>query len=473
MNRHWKILTTVLVCLLAAGNLMAQSARGGIQGTVKDSAGVALPGVTVVIDSEAMQGTRSTVTDTNGTFRFPLVPPGVYTAVFALSGYQRYEQQNVRVGLEQTITLDVNMSSTFTEEVMVTAESPVIDTTSPAIGSDFNQTLLNDVPLGREFNDITFLATGAVDGGGLANDALGGNPSIMGASALENRYVVDQLDTTDVAEGRAGTQISTSFISEMQVKVGGYEAEYGGALGGVVNMITKSGGNEFHGDVFGYFSNDSMWADAEVPETRGDSRTVDSEWDVGFTIGGKIITDKLWFFAGYNPNNFDQNIVNDVYGIDDTILQTNDFIRTYEKGFYSGKLTWQLNQNNSITATALGDPTTITNDFSTSNFVDSPFAVTDQFYDTDEGGLNWGVNWNSVLGQSLMLEASYGHHQSKQEYVPNTDVTAYQDQTDDGDWSGGASDTFFGGPQFQQLKDDRTRDQVRVALSWFLGQNHE
>jgi len=380
----------------------------------------------------------------------------------------------VRVALEKTISLDVSLSSTFTEEVLVTAESPVIDTTSPAIGSNFGQAIIDDVPLGREFNSITFLATGAVDGGGMANDAIGGNPSIMGASALENRYVVDQLDTTDVAEGRAGTQISTSFIAEMQVKVGGYEAEYGGALGGVVNMITKSGGNEFHGDVFGYFSNDSTWADAEVPETRGDSRTVDSEWDVGFTVGGKIIADKLWFFVGYNPNNLDQNIVNDIYSAADTVIQSNDFVRTYEKQFYSGKLTWQISQNNSLTGTVLGDPTTITNDFSTSNFVNSPFAPSDQFYNTESGGLNWGVNWNSVLSQNLLLEATYGRHQSMQEFVPNTDVTAYQDQTTDGFYTlGSAQDSFFGGPQFQQPKDDRTRNQARIAFSWFLGQKHE
>ena len=475
MKTNWKILATVLICLLAAGNLMAQSARGGIQGVVSDSDGQMLPGVTVTISSVSMQGTKSTVTDSNGLFRFSLVPPGTYTAIFTLSGFQRLEQQNVRVGLEKTISLDVSLSSTFTEEVLVTAESPVIDTTSPAIGSDIGAAVLNDVPLGREFNSIIYLAAGAVDGGGMANDAIGSNPSIMGASALENRYVVDQLDTTDVAEGRAGTQISTSFIAEMQVKVGGYEAEYGGALGGVVNMITKSGGNEFHGDVFGYYSNDSMWADAKVPETRGDSRTVDNEWDVGFTVGGKIIADKLWFFVGYNPNTLDQVIVNDVFsGFTGDLMQTNNILRTFDKQFYSAKLTWQLNQNNSITGTVLGDPTTIENDFSTTNFIDSPFTVTDQFYDTESGGLNWGVNWNSVLSQNLLLEASYGHHQSKQEFVPNTDITAYQDQTTIGLWTGGAGGSvFFGGPQFQQPKDDRTRNQARIAFSWFLGQHHE
>ena len=106
MKMDWKILATVLICVLAAGNLMAQSARGGIQGTVSDSEDQVLPGVTVVIDSPALQGTRAAVTDADGGFRFPLVPPGTYHVVFSLSGYQRLEQQNVRVGLEQTITLD-------------------------------------------------------------------------------------------------------------------------------------------------------------------------------------------------------------------------------------------------------------------------------------------------------------------------------------------------------------------------------
>ncbi len=222
--------------------------------------------------------------------------------------------------------------------------------------------MLDNVPVGRDFKSVTFLATGAVDGGGYTDDNVAGNASVMGASALENRYVVDELDTTDAAEGRSGTQISSSFIEEVQVKTGGYEAEYGGALGGVVNMITKSGGNEFHGDVFGYFTNDSLWATAKIPETRGDVKTVDSEYDVGFTIGGKLIQDKLWYFVGYNPSTLDQAVRKDVTN-GSVVVQTNQFIRTYDRDYFSGKLTWQANQSNSVTFSVLGDPTKSTNDF--------------------------------------------------------------------------------------------------------------
>ena len=286
--------------------------------------------------------------------------------------------------------------------------------------------------------------------------------------------MVDQLDTTDVAEGRAGTQISTSFVEEVQVKTGGYEAEYGGALGGVVNMITKSGGNEFHGDVFGYFTNDSLWETAKVPETRGDVKTVDSEYDYGFTLGGPVVRDNLWFFVGVNPNNLDQNLLKEVY-VDDTLFQTNQFVRGYERMYFTGKLTWQVGESNLVTFNVLGDPTDISNDFYTTNFVDSPFIETNQFYATSEiGGINYGLGWNSIFSDSVVLEASYGHHENTQKQLPQVDLPNYQDQTSDGVWTGGAGGSvLFGGPGFQQPKDDRTRDQLKASLTWFLGAKHE
>ncbi len=464
-----------LACVVATGSLMAQSTRGGIQGTVVDDGGQPLPGVTVQVSSPALQGTRTATTSTSGDFRFVLLPPGAYKAVFSLSGFQTMEQENIRVPLEGTITLDVQLNSTFTEEVVVTSEAPVVDVTTTAVGSNLGEQVLSNVPVGRDFKAVTFLATGAVDGGGIANDALEGNPSIMGASALENRYVVDQLDTTDVAEGRAGTSVSTSFIEEVQVKTAGYEAEYGGALGGVVNMITKSGGNEFHGDVFGYFSNDSLWETAKIPETRGDVKTVDKDMDYGFTLGGKLIEDKLWYFFGYNPSKLDQNVQNNVYALDGSLYQTNAFVRTYDRDYLSGKLTWQVNEGNSITATVLGDPTTVDNQYYSTNFVTSPYLPqTDMFYNVDEGGINFGANWNAIFSESYFFEASYGHHANEQTFTPSLDVANYQDQTTDGRWTDGVGDSvLFGGSGFQQPKDDRTRNQFRAAFTWFAGDDHE
>jgi hypothetical protein len=318
-----------------------------------DSAGSDLWGVTVLISSPDIQGTRTTLTDAEGEFRFVHLPPGRYLAKFSLAGYQVVEQRNIRVPIEGVITIHVEIPAEFAGEVVVNAVSPVVDVTSTAVSTTFSEETLTGVPTGRDFSSVAFLAAGAVEGGGVADDRLAGNPSIMGASALENRYVVDQLDTTDVAEGRAGTRIPVSFISEVQVKTAGYEAEYGGALGGVVNMLTRSGGNEFHGELFGFLTNESLWAPAKVPETRGEAKTADLEWDTGFTLGGSIVKDKLWFFLGYDPSVLDQRVRNDLFTVTGEFFRSNEFVRHYDRQLAMAKLTWQANQNISLTGTVL------------------------------------------------------------------------------------------------------------------------
>ena len=463
------------LCILAAGTATAQSSRGGIQGTVETENAERLAGVMIDLTSPDLQGTRTTQTDENGKFRFLLLPTGTYRAAFTLDGFQTVARENLQVTLENVITLEVVMTSVFTDAVMVTGDSPVIDVTSTTIGTQFDQRMLSELPAGRDFTSVTFLATGAVDGGAIADDRLEGNPSIMGASVLENRYVVDELDTTDAAEGRAGTSISFNFIDEIQVKTGGYEAEYGGALGGVVNMITKSGGNSLRGDIFANYSSDSLWANALVPETRGDVKTVDKAQDFGFTLGGKFIQDKLWYFVAYNPNTLDQNVVNEVFDINDNLVQRNELLRSWERDYYTAKLTWQVNPSNSVTGSVLGDPSDVTGDFYSSNFFDSPFVPeTNMGYDTKIGGNNIGLRWHSLFSDDMIFEAKWGHHENREEYTPTLDATNYQDQTSDGRWTGGAGGSvLFGGSGFQQPKDDRTRDQLRAAFTWFAGDDHE
>jgi hypothetical protein len=468
-------LSVALVIVSGISICHAQSIHGGIQGTVVDDAGDGLPGVTVQLSSPDLQGTRSAVTDVEGEFRFVLLPPGLYVVQFALPGFQLLEQRNVRVPIEGVITLRVEMAATFAEEILVSSESPVVDVTSTAMSTRIDEQFLDNLPLGRDFKSVTFLAAGAVDGGGIANDYLAGNPSIMGSSALENRYVIDQLDTTDPAYGRAGSQLSTSFIEEVQVKTAGYEAEYGGALGGVVNMMTRSGGNEFHGDVFGYFTNDSLWEEALVPSTRGEAKTTDREWDVGLTLGGRLIRDKLWFFVGYNPSIQDQRVQNDLTTMDGEYVTTNDFTRTFNRDFLMAKLSWQVTQHHALNLVALGDPTTIESDYYRSNYVDSPYVPeTNMFQDTRIGGINWGLSWNAIFSDEIFFEATLGQHRSREETFPYLESANYRDDSFDGRWTEGVGNgAYFGGSGFQQPKDDRIRDQVRAALTWFAGDAHE
>jgi outer membrane receptor protein involved in Fe transport len=463
-----------MVCALAAGSAMAQSTKGGIEGTVMDDAGIALPGVTVVISSDSMQGTKTAITGADGEFRFVLLPIGTYEAVFTLSGFQTVEQQNVRVPLEGVITLEVGMSSTFSEEVLVTGESPVLDVTSTTIGTAFSGELLSDIPAARDASQVSFLAAGAVDGGGKRTKELAGNPSIMGASALENRYVVDEMDTSDPAFGYAGSGVSFNFVEEVQVKTGGYEAEYGGAMGGVINMITKSGGNEFHGDVFAYYLDEGIGGgDPTIPESAGSSITANQEIDVGFTLGGRIIRDKLWFFAAYNPNELELQVVNDVLNPDFELIQTNSLVNTFNRDYYTAKLTWQISNNHSVNLNLLGDPTDVENDYSSLFYVDVPYVETDLTYNPKRGGLNYGALWNGILSDNSFIEFNVGHHENEDTFTPNLNTTNYQDQTADGRWTLGAGDSaFFGGANSQQPGDSRERDSIKGAFTWFAG-NHE
>ncbi len=468
MRVRGKFFILTLVVLFAAGSLMAQTTKGSLQGTVVDEGNQPLPGVTVVISSPNMQGTRTAVTDANGKFRFNLLPPGVYKAVFSLPGYQKVENEGIHINVAQTITLEVTLNSAFQEEVLVTSEAPVVDTTSTTIGSNLNQKMISELPTGRTFQSLTFLAAGAVGGG------LGGNASIMGSSAAENRYVVDELDTTDPAYGTSGTNVSFNFIQEIQVQTGGYEPEYGGALGGVINMITKSGSNEFHGEVFAYYTDDSFSVEAKVPEGRGSALPEYTNWDVGFDVGGKIIQDKLWYFVAYNPNFSERTVINAIHRRDGSLKQTNKMEPSTTRNYYSGKLTWQINENNSLTATVIGDPTETDDGYNTSYFIDTPYLPTDMIYSTDEsGGLNYGLTWNSVLNENMILEVKLGHHETKDETKPRSDLPWYEDGTT-GVWSDGVgSRVRFGGPSFQQLDGDRWRDQARATFTWFIGDKHE
>src|SRR6185295_14953729 len=131
-----------------------------------------------------------------------------------------------------------------------------------------------------------------------------GNVTVYGATGLENAYIIDGVNTTGVKTGTQAKSLNNEFIQEVEVKTGGYEAEYGRVLGGTINVITKSGGNEFHGDVFGYYDSDGLAAD----DKRGSDRANVSQpqfyspkrLDFGLDAGGYFIKDRLWFFGAYD-----------------------------------------------------------------------------------------------------------------------------------------------------------------------------
>lgn len=459
-----KYFFSFLAVLFLSFGLLAQT-TGIIQGTVVDNNKEPLPGATLEISSPALQGTRVTTSDVNGFFIFRALPPGMYKLKATMQGFGPLEQTDIQVFLDKTITLTIQMQPAFEEIITITGESPLIDITDTTTGANITQELIKDLPAGRTYQSLAMLAGTAVPGG------LGDNPSFMGASAAENRYIIDGIDTTDAAFGTTGTNVTYNFVQEVEIKTGGYEAEYGGALGGVVNVITKQGSNEFHGDVFGYYTDDDFTAEGEEPESMRASRVVAfSNYDFGVDIGGKIIQDKLWYFLAINPVHYEQDIEVD------TPLGVFSASPAMDGQYYAGKLNYMINPSNTLVASIIADPRERDNEYYTA-FVAPESATgveTNMFYkDYKEGGWNWSGTWSSILSPAMLFELKYAHHETTEEYVPVLNAPHYEDGTRNGRWSGGIGNRVrFGGPGFMQPQNDRSRDQIKASLNYYIA-GHE
>ena len=223
------------------------------------------------------QGAKTTTTDGEGRFNVPFLTPGAYAVRAELSGFKTVEQSDVTVRLGQGVDLALRMEvGGVAETVNVTATTPVLDTQSTTIGAILSTDALASIPVGRRMSDALYLAPGVSSSGTLGR----ANPSVSGGTGLENQYVVDGANVTNtgygglgsysIVFGSLGNATPYNFVEEIQVKTGGYEAEYGQATGGVVNVVTKSGSNTFRGSVFG--STQSKRARGRVEGIPGDQR---------------------------------------------------------------------------------------------------------------------------------------------------------------------------------------------------------
>jgi hypothetical protein len=303
-----RTLAALMVALLVAWPVAAQEQRGTIEGVVKDASGAVLPGV--VVEARSANGAvLSTTSDANGIYRFPSVAPADYTLTATLSGFS-VAKNTVRAGLGTVKSVDFVLSPAgVTESVQVTAETPLVDVRQSARQTNIRAEQVELLPKGRDFTTLVTQAPGAN-----AEAKLGGL-SIDGASAGENRYIIDGIETTDIQHGTSGKNVIADFIEEVQVKSSGYTAEFGGATGGVINVITKSGTNDWRGNaLFNWES--SRLAGERRPTLRsvpGSPALVtpveyvdypkdkSDRIEPGFAIGGPVVKNKAWFFGAYQP----------------------------------------------------------------------------------------------------------------------------------------------------------------------------
>lgn len=345
LRRFLFVLSSLL--LLSAANTLSQETTAGLQGTVKDQTGAVIAGAQVVVKAEVLVGEKQTASDSAGYFRFANLPPGTYTVTVRAAGFATYKNEGIELATGHLPTLDVSMQVGGTESIVeVSGAAPVIDVTTNHTMTNVTENVIQDVPHGRSYQSVIQFAPSARNEplqGSTASNGSGGAPpgsatngnaygySVGGASDAENSYLVEGQATANLIGGYSKTNVPFDFIQEVQIKSSGIEAEHGGALGGVVNVIMRKGGDRYHGSVFAQLETDGMdgspqeyhrydpngtlqapgitggtspWAQAYMDNTTQMYQPIrEHRSDVfpGFTFGGPIIKNRIFGFVGFNP----------------------------------------------------------------------------------------------------------------------------------------------------------------------------
>jgi hypothetical protein len=295
MAKKIYIITWALALFIGATH--AQQVTGNLEGRILEVQGQPLAETNITVTGPSLQGTRGSTSDKRGYFRILALPAGSYTAKISLLGYQAVTYDNVPIRLGKTTFLgEIRLQSQAIEmpAITVSGAKPLIDPVSTTTGANLAAETYEVLPIQRNYRSITTLLPHANE------SFLGDEVNFGGATGLENKYYIDGTDVTDPWRGITGTNLPYNFIKQIEVKTGGYEAEYRSALGGVVNAITHSGGNEFHGQVFGFFANNRFAGEPRLGALEPNQGGF-AQYDVGLSLGGPIIRDKLWFFTAYNP----------------------------------------------------------------------------------------------------------------------------------------------------------------------------
>jgi hypothetical protein len=391
----WLLAATVL--LLTSAALFAQETTGGLQGTVKDASGAVVGHAHVVVKSSALAGDKELESEANGYYRFANLPPGVYNIEVSAKGFKTAKREGLTLEVGHLPTVDIVLEvGTAGEVVEVTGQAPAIDVTTNTNQTNITQETLDDVPHGYSFQSVIQYAPMARNeplAGGMAGAGPGGNGgslpgssgngfsagfSVGGAGDSENTYLVEGQDTENISGGASQANVPFQFIQEVQVKTSGIEAEHGGALGGVVNVVMKKGSNAFHGAFFGSYESDAMDGgpngtlryDPLGAASGGfdpDSQTYIPKKDhysiaqPGFSVGGPIVKDRLWFFLGFAPEynstrrsvNFGPDICNSIGGCPSATLGNQVFTSDNQQYFATGRLDFTATQKIRIFASWL------------------------------------------------------------------------------------------------------------------------
>jgi len=300
---RWIVLATLLLCALPVA--FGQLTTADIVGTVSDSSGAAIPGAQVTVVNIGTQSKRTIVTNGSGDFQFTLLPVGRYTVTVKANGFSTSSTQDLSVEAGDRARADAHMQvGSESQTVEVQAQTPLLQADSATVSSTVTAKAVQDLPLnGRNFVQLVALVPGANEGPGNGLSS-GGRPddrrtnaaglSINGQDESLNNWVVDGIDDNERIIGTIGIKPNVEGIQEITVQTNSYAAEAGRTAGGVINIVTRSGTNNFHGSVYEYFRNDILDGRSFFQNTGSKPELRQNQY--GGSIGGPVFKNKTFFF---------------------------------------------------------------------------------------------------------------------------------------------------------------------------------
>ncbi len=459
----WVIPLLVLSAIAAH----AQDFRGRINGVVTDNTGAILPGVTVTATSPALIQPQVQTTGADGSYRLIALPPGVYELAFELPGFQTIKRENIRVVINQTLAVDMQMQvATLQETVTVTGESPVVDTTTTTMGTNFTKELLTEIPNARD----VWAAMSQAPGIQMAQYDVGGSRTgnqstfITYGVDVQNQTKIEGVDTTEGVTANAGYFDFGSF-EEFQIGGAGNSAE-NYASGASMSITVKSGGDRLTGNWYSDWEGDSTISD-NVPDnlrvagqrddngffaSRALSRgnPTDRQYEINFNVGGPLWKRKAWMFYSYR--------LNDQYRF---IIGSDQLARSKLTNDYTFKGTFQLNKNNQLIG-FLNKRNKLQNlrDFGPTTPVSAALYQASRNYPMK-------VEWTSILTDRMFLDVLVGRWENFFPLRPTRDFGLYE-----GPWGPGRIDTannqrFDGGANDGYQNQKRWKPQFYASLAYF------
>jgi len=379
---------------------------------VYDTTGGVVPAAKMTLNGPI--GTKTQDSDNQGEYMFPLLIPGIYSLKAEKAGFKTSEIKGIEVFTGRTTTIRITLEAgAVTQVIEVTSGAIGVDTASTAIGANLPDTFYQSVPVTRNLAGLFYLSVGVADGGGSGF----ANPSISGGSGLENLYLADGVNITDSSYGglgvfsriygSLGTGINLTFVKEVQVKTGGYEPQYGRATGGIVQIVTKSGSNDYHGALAGYFAPRQFEATRLQPDDFGRKNLLgklvsQSNWDGSAEFGGYVpgFRDHFFFFGSINPS-YAHNFVlappnSGLFSHGEFTLRTNTLN-------YAAKGTYRVNEKNQFEASIFGDP-------ANTNLGPRRTLVTDNstsFSKFEYGTKNLVARYNGTFSPTWLVNGSF------------------------------------------------------------------